>query len=769
MLSNTEAVDNLRGLARLRSRDYVTKTISLTLLEEAQAEGWSIEKKNEKSVRLKKQKVGDAALIDRVWSLLYRMGFLYLNGDGGALLTADLKVTNSQTTTIDVVGIDMEVAVGIWCRTSEKKDVELSFRQELEQCILVRQRFIQSINQQFTLPLNRPGKRQIALVMFTSNIFISEDDKKRARDGNIVLFREDELGYYEDLVSHFGPAARYQFLADMLPGKHIPNLDMRVPAIRTKVGSYTFYTFSIPPEYLLKIAYVSHRAKGRQSDASTYQRMIQKSRLQKIRDYIDKKNIFPTNIVINFDKKPEFHRSEQETEQESGVMGWLNIRSEYKSAWIIDGQHRLFAYSGHPQAGSARLSVLAFEMLPPSTQAQLFIDINAQQKSVKQSLLQELYAGLHENAKEPEKRARAIIAQAILSLDSDPDSAFCQRIQSANDKKDDMRCISLTSIFRVLDSGFYVIPKKGESNGYGPLWSEEGNDTTRIRTMHILNKWFGIIRATVPEWWNNGAGEDGGLAMNDGVTSCLMVLRSVFQHLTLNGKELVYLSNGQLFEQVKPYAEALSNYLASLSEDGRRQFRALRGNQGQLVRARRCEQAIQNSIPEFAPPGLREFMEREKAQTNIKAKEIVDRIERILQTTILEELKGTFGPDEAQWWIEGIPKQIRLKVTQRNEDDDFKRGGKEFYFDLIDYRNIVLHNWNIFGKLLGHGKANVAKDKRTLWINDINEIRKIVSHGSSGRSVTLEQLAELEEYEEWLNEQIKKANEDEVTPLEEVN
>ncbi len=85
-------------------------------------------------------------------------------------------------------------------------------------------------------------------------------------------------------------------------------------------------------------------------------------------------------------------------------MGWLDIRCAYKSAWIIDGQHRLFAYSGHVQAAKARLSVLAFEKLPSSTQAQLFVDINAEQKSVKQSLLQELYAGLHENATEPEMR-----------------------------------------------------------------------------------------------------------------------------------------------------------------------------------------------------------------------------------------------------------------------------------------------------------------------------------------------------------------------------
>jgi DNA sulfur modification protein DndB len=435
MLSNIEPIGNLGSLSRFRGRDYVTKTVRFSSLEEMLSQGWSIAQKNEKSFRLKKDKEGNAALMDRVWSLLYRMGFLYLNGDGKAILTADLRDPKSQTIAIDVVGIDMEVGLAIWCRSSQEKCTRPTFRDELDEFIMARQRFAQSVNQEFPLPFDRQSKRVLALAAFTSGIVLSEDDKQHAKEGNIVLFGESELSYYETLVSHLGPAAKYQFLADTLPGKNIPGLNMRVPAIRARMGRFTCYTFSIPPEYLLKISYVSHRSKGRGSDIKTYQRMIQKSRLQKIRRYIDDKNIFPTNIVINFDIKPEFHQAQQETEHESGVMGWLDIRSAYKSAWIIDGQHRLFAYSGHPQASKARLSVLAFVMLPPNDQSQLFIDINHEQKSVKQSLLRELFGNLHEDAKEPELRIQAIITQAILSLDSDPDSPFYQRIQASDDKK----------------------------------------------------------------------------------------------------------------------------------------------------------------------------------------------------------------------------------------------------------------------------------------------------------------------------------------------
>jgi hypothetical protein len=266
--------------------------------------------------------------------------------------------------------------------------------------------------------------------------------------------------------------------------------------------------------------------------------------------------------------------------------------------------------------------------------------------------------------------------------------------------------------------------------------------------------WFDAIKSSALDWWQAGSGEGGGLAMNDGVTACVMVLRSVFQHLASHGDRLVILDDEDLFERVKPFAEALANYLGALSEQERKSFRDLRGIQGQTIRMRRCQKAMHEQIPFFSPPGLKEFIDTEKAQTNAQAQIITERIEKELKERILEVLKQEFGDDEDKWWVLGVPQSMRVKVTERFERDDGLRGGREHYFDLIDYRDIITQHWTLFGSIFGYGKASNIKDKRTSWIKDVNETRKIWAHASSGRSVTIEQLAQLEDYDRWLTRQL---------------
>lgn len=749
MLKNIESVEKLRGLARARTQDYETKTVHPKLMDEEAAKGWSVLKKNKKSVRLKRAKPAWKNLEDRVWSLLYRMKFSEMSADGGATIATVAKEPEGPESQIDVVAIDDEIVLVVECKASEKPSKRSQFQEELSRLFVLRDSLIRAVKEQYPTDT----KRQTVLAFFLSNVLLSDNDRIRANDANILLFDDKDLEYYETLVAHVGPAAKYQLLADMLQGKSIPGLEIRVPAVRTKMGGAICYTFSITPEYLLKISYVSHRSKGKASDVNTYQRMLNRAKLNTIRQYISDDGTFPTNIVVNLDKKRLlFERVQQKggVDQDAGVLGWLDIRPSYKSAWIIDGQHRLYAYSGHDRAATSRLAVLAFEGLQPGEQARMFIDINAKQKSVKQSLLQELYAELHWDAEEPIDRIRAIVSKAIQDLDADSTSPFYQRIQTSDGLKDEKRCITITGMFGAIEKTelFVTKIKQGHVVEYGPLWAGDNNKTLK-RTIFLLKHWFNMIRTAAAEWWEIGSGDGGGLAMNDSVSSCISVLRSVFHYLDSSGAKLVQLDDEDLVDVIRPFGDALGKYLGSLLVEERKRFRDLRGIQGQTTRTRRCQKAIREQLPHFNPPGLEEFLKAEKAQTNQKAKEVIDRIEKALQEIIMQELRQEYGAGEAQWWMLGVPKAVRLKVTERFEEDDGKRGGKEYYFDIVDYQKIVLNNWEQFEPLLAYGKGG-SKEKRLSWLNFINEKRKIVAHASSAVSLSVEDLGQLEQYEDWM-------------------
>lgn len=758
MLLNVGERESLTSLARSRARDYETKTINPKLLEEYLANGWVEERrrrKKAKTIRMRRKKPLSVSFEDRVWTLMYRLGFDLLSMNGGAKLEIDPKSEAPTTSQIDVVAIDQDVAIAIECKTAINAGRRPQFQEQLAKHSQIRENFAIAIKSSFPSRV----KRQPILAMFLQNIGLSENDRTRANDARVLIFSEADLDYYERLERHLGTAAKYQLLAECIPGKAIRGLEIVVPAVRTRMGGHDCYTFSIAPEYLLKIAFVSHRGKGKASDVHTYQRMLNKGRLAKIKEYIQDDGVFPTNIVLNLEKgRSTWDRSVQEensSDLDVGVLGWLRIRPAYKSAWIIDGQHRLYAYSGLERAKTGKVAVLAFEGLPESKQAQLFIDINAKQKRVPQSLLQELFADLRWDADKVEERISAVISRAIQDLDSGPDSPFFRRIQASEDPKSITRCISINSIFSSLEplkEAFYIVTKKhNEVLEYGPLWAGD-NETSTHRTVQVLKGWFLLLTDPVTEWWEKGKGEGGGLAMNDPVIAFIRVLRSVFSFLQQGKLRLISSSNAELNQLIKPYGEALGRYLASLNEDDRRNFREKRGIQGQTWRRRQCEKAIRELFPDFNPEGLDEYLENEKAQTTQRAKQAIDEIEKMLQKLILDQLKRDCGPGDHEWWAVGVPQKVRVKVSERQEQDDHKRGGRENYFDLIDYKHIAAENWSLFEKLLGMGKG--SKDKRLAWLDYVNEKRKTVMHSSSGVVLPAADLQRLQEYEQWLQHQL---------------
>jgi DGQHR domain-containing protein len=748
--------DQLRGLASRRSKPDEYKSVRHSLVDEEVANGWQVQKRKKNSTRLHRPKSHGKHLEDRVWILLYRMGFKNLSGQGGAFLPVSNDEPKGPDNQIDVVALDDEVAFAIECKSSEGVRKIDDFSKSLAKHVGLRDRFTRAVRTSF--PSNH--KRPSIFAFWTFNLVLSDNDRKRSEAERVPLLDEKDLEYYEQLIDQIGSAARFQFLADLLEGRSVPGLEITVPAIRSKLAGGTAYTFSVSPEYLLKIAFVSHRAKGKPSDIDAYQRLLKKGRLKSIRQYITEGGIFPTNIVVNIAESRwlTFDRAKQEAEGKTSMFGWLHIRPAYRVAWIIDGQHRLFANANHPLAHKSLVSVIAFVGLDPSEQARLFVDINAQQRKVKQSLLQELYAELHWDASEPEVRVQAILSKVIQALDTVVGSPFYGRILKADDSRSETRCVSLTSVFRAMERGGFFISrmKKGEVVEFGPLW-DGGNDATLKRTVSVLVAFFEFIRSEALDLWDKGSGEGGGLSMNDGVTVCINVLRSVFFHLgTVKRIHLNELETSELIELVEPWARKIGKYFASLSPEQMIQFRALRGIQGQTTGTRRVEEFIRQSDLSFDPPGLRDFLDREKAQTTTRAFEEIQAIEQILQTTVLTELKSEFGAEEADWWFGGVPKGVRKKVDDRINEEAGRKGGREQNFDLIDYREIVTANWQLFESSLGRGKG--SKENKTKWIVEVNDLRKPVMHASRGQSlpITEEQLALLEEIHEWLLAQVEE-------------
>ena len=159
------------------------------------------------------------------------------------------------------------------------------------------------------------------------------------------------------------------------------------------------------------------------------------------------------------------------------------------------------------------------------------------------------------------------------------------------------------------------------------------------------------------------------------------------------------------------------------------------------------------------PGGLEDWIARKEANTNEQARSLAKDVEIILQSTILEMLKEEYDSDPEQWWFDGVPKDVRKKVDIQINESDGKAGTREQNFNLIHYREIIQHNWQLFKDIFNYGGG--GKEKGTLWIDEVNRIRNPVSHASreyqkKGALVSFEDIAQMQLYLDWLRIQIEK-------------
>ncbi|MFH1216667.1 MAG: DGQHR domain-containing protein [Pseudomonadota bacterium] len=725
--------NRINSALRTRRNKFTEKSISSKSKENLEEkailegnDGWEVLRKNMQSYRLGKNKPLDEQLEDALWCIAAKMGFDELSDGRNFTINVGEDVNPRQ---IDIFCKDRETAVFIECTCSEvpKRKRMTNLIEKIES---IQPKVAQSVNAHY----GKNPKLKLRWVIATRNIEWGDADLEKAKVAKIIVLRDQEIDYYSKLTEHLKSAAKYQFLSHIFHNESISGLDITVPATKGKMGGVTFYNFLIRPSDLLKIGYVSHKASRDLENLETYQRMLQPSRLKRIAKYIDEGGQFPTNIVVNIKSAKNGLRFDRKDIIGDSAFGTLYLPDKYASAWIIDGQHRLYGYAHSERANMpddrTTLPVLAYENMSPSDEAQLFVNINCEQVRVAKGLLIEIYANLRWDSPFFEERIDALRSRVIMALDHRKTSAIHNRIKSTTKDKSRKRCLTLTSFNEGLKENKFFGEIRNDIFKPGPLSESRSTkmEDTLKKGVEILSGYLALFADAMPEHWAIGDGPSGYLCTNNGIRAILRVLKEVFTYIAhKHSIEPEIYDPDDLLPLIAKHTQPVVDYFKGASQDSIALFRSRQALQGVNKNSLMMMSLIHDSYKDFLPLGLQKYLETVDVEGTEEARSMMESIQERLFTVTIRVLKDHYKENEEQWWYEGIPETVRTECSKRCELDKGAKN-REQYFFLIDYKTIAAFRWeDLFNKYYSFSKDG-GKEKQLKWLVDLNQIRTITHH-----------------------------------------
>ncbi len=457
--------------------------------------GWEVKKEYKTKTRIQKEKDIGTRLEDYVWRLFYEIGVQKLSSK---YFTINLKTRQGQKKTrqIDVLAIDEDIVFIVECKSqvslgkkSLKKDIA-EFSNNLNDMRIAIRKLIDNQNLRFVF------------VFATENIIWDENDKLDAKESNLLIWDEYDMLALHDLAKIAGEGAKYQIYNRVFYQKKIKKFEVKIPALKAKMGGIPYYLFSMCPEHLLKISYV-HQRTGRYSFldlTDSYQRIIKKTRIDKIEQFIENGGFFPGNIIVNFTCNFTNEEAMVSKDKMKGVYGdtkpvLLTLPPYYGCAWIIDGQHRLYGYADTEKKRTETIPVVAFAEIPSDQQTKIFVDINKNQKSIEPDLLWDLYEDLYVNAQEDKEKELFVISKIGKLLNDDKDSPFFGHISIPKEQNEGN--ISLTTICTSLSQ--QKIVSKSED-----LLFYNSYDETISFAFERIKAFFDVFKTEMIDEWNSG-------------------------------------------------------------------------------------------------------------------------------------------------------------------------------------------------------------------------------------------------------------------------
>lgn len=730
-------------LLKQKKSDDITENVDPSEVERYISEGWKLSKEFKNSIRMSKPKNTDLALEDEVWSLFALMGYKFLNRDRNFNLPYD-KNNPTQTKQIDVFAKDDETILIVECKSSEKNK-RGDFKKELESYIGIIEGLRKSIQALFP-----KTKFKFKFILATKNLSISEDDSKRLEKLKGVHLNEENIDYFFQLYSQLGAASKYQFLGNIFEGQEIPEMENKIPAVRGKMGGHTYYSFATEPENILKIGYVLHRNKANVNMMPTYQRLIKKSRLKSVHEFIENGGYFPNSIVISIDAKNcQFDPANTQVASTISDVGILHLPKKYKSAYIIDGQHRLYGYSNSEYKNKNTIPVVAFINLSRDEQVQLFMQINENQKAVSKDLRNTLNADLLWTSENYLEQIKALCSRISIYLGEDRNSPLFNKISIGEDKK----TITTQAIENALKkSKFLGKVSKNKIEEIGLIYNGD-IDFTYDKLKEYLTKGFEYLSTNIKEEWEKES--DGVILINRGIYGFILLLSDILYYL--NETKIIDSQKtavNKILLEAKTYIDPIINFIKELNIEEREELKKAYGAGGENKYWRTFQKVVRDTHHKFNPEGLDEFIAKQEKQNNDRAFTIIRELETFFNQDFKNKLEDKF---DKMWFKKGLPPQVnesavalanKKNLEVENEEDEVEAWD---CLTIIAYRAIAVKNWqDVFDKDYtkpGEEKISGGKEEKTKWMVNLEQIRNKCVHSFY---VDPDELRFLEELFDWL-------------------
>jgi len=745
--------DELKRIKNLRKQEYLYKSEKPAIAEAfIEKEGWELDKELKTKTRIRKRKPEDEIFENKVWNMFYQMGFSHMNEDRHFEIaySKDGKLKKQ----IDVFAMDDETILLVECKKSLSKNKLQEFKTELESI----RGNMDGIRQ--TLKTEFPDHK-IKFIFATEDYILGEADIARMQEFQIAYFDEEKVNYYTELSNHLGNASRYQLLGNLFKGEKIPQLKNVVPAIRGEMGGHTYYSFSVEPDILLKLGYVLHRNDSNKDSMPTYQRIIKKSRLKSVQEFVENKGYFPNSIIVSIStgrKGCRFDFASNQSPDSLSKIGLLHLPQLYRSIYIIDGQHRLYGYANSDYRYTNTIPVVAFENLDQEEQIKIFMDINENQKAVPKNLRNTLDEDLKYESDDPKERRDALTLKIARELGEDKLSPLYGRVVIGENTYTPERALTLEQLSKALREGDYLSKySKGQLIKAG-LFDLDDNDKSFEKvypflkyTLYKLKKYIGESE------WNNTNDNKDAFIKNNVISGFLRALNSVCLYINYEIQVLTA-SEAVLEEKIDKYIKIIANYWNGLSNAERIELATSYGAGGPIKYQRTFEKEINKMIPAFSPEGMKEYWEDRDEKNAAEAKDILKELLSSLKDYFKTKLDDYYiAEDKYDEWLSNTRfVELSTEVTKQNVGkskaqyiDIWDLVGFE---DLHDILNKGAHWTEVFDKLLGYSDDNKGDKKvKTEWLINLKEIQDKLK---TSNMITKDNFDYLGSVKVWLSEVI---------------